>query len=101
MRPVLKVWRDRSDRISVLRVVTLICLFSPLGKAIYDFDTIKLDARPITNLIHRTGDWALATAPCCAPQLRETSRDRCDRCDTCDKPNNDGHSRCHTCGRDV
>ena len=59
MRPVLKVWRDRSDRISVLRVVTLICLFSPLGKAIYDSDTIKLDARPITNLIHRTGDWAL------------------------------------------
>ena len=56
---MLKVWRDRSDRISVLRVVTLICLFSPLGKAIYDSDTIKLDARPITNLIHRTGDWAL------------------------------------------
>jgi hypothetical protein len=48
---VLKVWRDRSDRISVLRVVTLICRFSPLGKTIYDSDTIKLDARPITNLI--------------------------------------------------
>ena len=46
MRPVLKVWRDRSDRISVLRLVTLICLFSPLGKAMYDSDTIKLDARP-------------------------------------------------------
>src|SRR5262249_59199755 len=59
LRPVRKVWRDRSDRISVFRVVTLICLFSPLGKAIYDSDTIKLDARPITNLIHRTGDWAL------------------------------------------
>src|SRR5215510_2710537 len=48
LRPVLKVWRDRSDHISVLRVVTLICLFSPLGKAIYDSDAIKLDARPIT-----------------------------------------------------
>src|SRR5262249_61404220 len=56
---MLKVWRDRSDRMSVLRVVTLVCLFSPLGKAIYDSDTIKLDARPITNLIHRTGDWTL------------------------------------------
>src|SRR5262249_1932582 len=44
LRPVLKVFRDCSDRISVLRVVTLICLFSPLGKAIYDSDTIKLDA---------------------------------------------------------
>ena len=49
LRPVLKVWRDRSDHISVLRVVRLICLFSPLGKAIYDSDTIKLDARPITR----------------------------------------------------
>jgi methionine sulfoxide reductase heme-binding subunit len=43
----------------MLRVVTLICLFLPLGNAIYDSDTIKLDARPITNLIHRTVDWAL------------------------------------------
>ena len=29
------------------------------------------------------------------------SQIRCDRRDTCDRPNNDGHSRCHTCGRDV
>jgi len=35
------------------------CLFVPLGKIIYDFDAIRLDPRPITNLIHRTGDWAL------------------------------------------
>src|SRR6516225_2872981 len=40
-------------------IVTLICLFAPLTKVIYDFDAISLDARPITNLIHRTGDWAL------------------------------------------
>ena len=59
MRHPLKVWRDPSDRISVLRVVTLICLFSPLGKTIYDSDAIRLDARPITELIHRAGDWAL------------------------------------------
>src|SRR5262249_12170272 len=25
----------------------------------YDFDAIRIDPRPITNLIHRTGDWAL------------------------------------------
>jgi hypothetical protein len=31
------------------------CLFAPLGKAIYDSDAIKFDAPPITNLIHRTG----------------------------------------------
>ena len=59
MRHPLKVWRDPGDRISVLRIVTLMCLFAPLSKAIYDSDAIRLDARPITELIHRTGDWAL------------------------------------------
>jgi len=44
---------------SALRIATLACLFAPLAMAIYDSDTISLDARPITNLIHRTGDWAL------------------------------------------
>jgi methionine sulfoxide reductase heme-binding subunit len=44
---------------SALRIVTLMCLFAPLSKAIYDSDAITLDARPITELIHRTGDWAL------------------------------------------
>jgi len=43
-------------------LVTLMRLFAPLGEAIYDSDAIRLDARPITNLIHRTGDWALLVA---------------------------------------
>jgi sulfoxide reductase heme-binding subunit YedZ len=34
-------------------------LFAPLAKMIYDSDAIRLDPRPITNLIHRIGDWAL------------------------------------------
>jgi methionine sulfoxide reductase heme-binding subunit len=59
LRHPLKVWRDPSDRMSALRIVTLICLFAPLCKTIYDFDAIRLDPRPITDLIHRTGDWAL------------------------------------------
>ena len=59
MRHPLKVWRDPSGRISALRIVTLMCLFAPLSKAIYDSDAIRLDARPVTDLIHRTGDWAL------------------------------------------
>ena len=59
LRHPLKVWRDPNDRISALRIVTLMCLFAPLSKAIYDSDAIRLDARPITELIHRTGDWAL------------------------------------------
>jgi methionine sulfoxide reductase heme-binding subunit len=59
LRHPLKVWRDPSDRISALRIVTLMCLFAPLGKMIYESDSIRLDPRPITELIHRTGDWAL------------------------------------------
>ena len=59
LRHPLKVWRDPSGHVSALRIVALICLFAPLSKAIYDSDAIKLDARPITELIHRTGDWAL------------------------------------------
>jgi sulfoxide reductase heme-binding subunit YedZ len=59
LRHPLKVWRDPRDRISALRIVTLMCLFAPLSKAIYDSDVIRLDPRPVTNLIHRTGDWAL------------------------------------------
>jgi DMSO/TMAO reductase YedYZ heme-binding membrane subunit len=43
----------------VLRIVTLMCLFAPLGKMIYESDAIRLDPRPITEPIHRTGDWAL------------------------------------------
>jgi sulfoxide reductase heme-binding subunit YedZ len=35
------------------------CLFAPIGKIIYESDAIRLDPRPITELIHRTGDWAL------------------------------------------
>jgi methionine sulfoxide reductase heme-binding subunit len=59
LRHPLKVWHDPSDHISALRIITLICLLAPLSKMIYDFDEIRLDPRPITNLIHRTGDWAL------------------------------------------
>ena len=59
MRHPLKVWRDPSDRISALRIVTLACLCAPLAKMIYEADAISLDPRPITNLIHRSGDWAL------------------------------------------
>src|SRR6266853_5857286 len=53
LRHPLNVWRDPSDRISALRIVMLVCLFVPLAKAIYDSEAIRLDARPITNLIHR------------------------------------------------
>jgi sulfoxide reductase heme-binding subunit YedZ len=59
MRHPLKVWRDPSDRLSLLRILTLLCLLAPFAKAVYEFDAIRLDARPIDNLIHRAGFWAI------------------------------------------
>jgi len=40
LRHPLKVWRDPSDSISALRIVTLMCLFAPLSKVIYDSDAM-------------------------------------------------------------
>jgi sulfoxide reductase heme-binding subunit YedZ len=59
MRHPLKVWRDPANHLSPLRIMALVCLFVPVAKTIYDSDAIRFDAQPITNLIHRTGDWAL------------------------------------------
>ena len=59
MRHPLKIWRDTADRLSVLRIATLACLCAPLIKAFYDVDAIVHGARPIDNLIHRAGFWAI------------------------------------------
>jgi sulfoxide reductase heme-binding subunit YedZ len=53
------VWLDRRGRVSVLRLCTLALLLAPVTKAIYDASTIAHGARPINELIHRTGFWAL------------------------------------------
>jgi len=54
-----QVWLDSAGRISALRIVSLLFLFLPLGIAIYDFNTEGYGARPLNNVIHRTGYWAL------------------------------------------
>ncbi len=54
-----QVWLDRRGRVSVLRLCTLALLLAPVTKAIYDASTIAHGARPINELIHRTGFWAL------------------------------------------
>jgi sulfoxide reductase heme-binding subunit YedZ len=59
MRHPLQVWRDPGNRLSPLRIITLVCLFAPLAKAVYDADAIRLDAQPIHNLLLRAGYWAL------------------------------------------
>ncbi len=59
MRPSWQIWRDRRGRVSLLRIVTLILLLLPLAKTFYDANAIFHGARPINDLIHRAGFWAL------------------------------------------
>jgi sulfoxide reductase heme-binding subunit YedZ len=56
-----QVWRDAAGRLSWLRVGTLAFLFLPFAIATYDFNfnLEAVGARPLNNVIHRTGYWAL------------------------------------------
>ncbi|HVV80943.1 MAG TPA: ferric reductase-like transmembrane domain-containing protein [Pseudolabrys sp.] len=54
-----QVWRDRRGRVSALRLVTLAVLLIPIGKALFDASLIAHSARPINEMIHRAGFWAL------------------------------------------
>jgi sulfoxide reductase heme-binding subunit YedZ len=52
-------WRDRRGRLSPLRIGTLALLLLPLAKAILQANEIAHSARPLNELIHRAGFWAL------------------------------------------
>ncbi len=54
-----QVWRDRRGRVSSLRIATLAILLLPLAKALFEADAIAHGARPLNELIHRAGFWAL------------------------------------------
>ena len=54
-----QLWRDKRGRLSPLRIGTLALLLFPLAKALYDADAIVHGARPLNDLIHRAGFWAL------------------------------------------
>ena len=54
-----QVWRDAAGRLSPLRIAALAFLLVPVAVAIYDFNTEGFGARPLNNVIHRTGYWAL------------------------------------------
>src|ERR1051326_789863 len=54
-----QVWLDSAGRISPLRIVALLFLFAPLAIAVYDYNTEGFGARPLNNVIHRAGYWAL------------------------------------------
>src|SRR5262245_44035803 len=54
-----QLWRDRRGRLSVLRLVALALLLMPLTKAVFEAGEIAHGARPLNDLIHRAGFWAL------------------------------------------
>jgi sulfoxide reductase heme-binding subunit YedZ len=54
-----QLWRDRRGRLSLLRMATLALLLLPLAKALFEADAIAHGARPLNDLIHRAGFWAL------------------------------------------
>ena len=59
MTPSWQIWCDRRGRVSPLRLGALALLLFPLAKALVDAQTILHGARPINDLIHRAGFWAL------------------------------------------
>jgi len=54
-----QIWLDRRGQVSSLRLATLALLLLPLAKALYDADAIAHGARPLNDMIHRAGFWAL------------------------------------------
>jgi sulfoxide reductase heme-binding subunit YedZ len=54
-----QIWRDRRGYLSALRVATLALLLMPLVKAVVEASEIAHGARPLNELIHRAGFWAL------------------------------------------
>jgi sulfoxide reductase heme-binding subunit YedZ len=54
-----QIWRDRRGRVSPLRLATLAVLLAPAAKALFDASLIAHSARPINEMIHRAGFWAL------------------------------------------
>jgi methionine sulfoxide reductase heme-binding subunit len=54
-----QLWRDKRGRLSALRIGALALLLLPFGKALFDADAIVHGARPLNDLIHRAGFWAL------------------------------------------
>jgi sulfoxide reductase heme-binding subunit YedZ len=54
-----QVWRDTAGRLSALRIAALAFLCVPVAIAVYDYSTAGFGARPLNDVIHRAGYWAL------------------------------------------
>jgi sulfoxide reductase heme-binding subunit YedZ len=59
MKSPWQIWLDRRGQLSPLRLGTLALLLFPLAKALFDADAIVHGARPLNDVIHRAGFWAL------------------------------------------
>jgi sulfoxide reductase heme-binding subunit YedZ len=53
------LWRDGSGRLSALRILALAFLLTPAAIAVYDGSTVGFGPRPLNDVIHRAGYWAL------------------------------------------
>lgn len=56
---ILILWRDRRGRLSPLRIATLAILVFPALLMLFDWARGALGGRPLNEVIHRTGWWAL------------------------------------------
>src|SRR5215475_6541318 len=54
-----QLWLDRRGRVSWLRIGTLAVLVVPALKALIEANAIAHSARPLNEMIHRAGFWAL------------------------------------------
>ncbi len=54
-----ELWRDRRGRLSALRIAALALLLWPLALVAWNAQAIAAGARPVNDLIHRAGFWAL------------------------------------------
>jgi sulfoxide reductase heme-binding subunit YedZ len=58
--PKLKApWNERNGRFSTLKLVVFLGLFAPAAWIVYQAATGMLDPKPVTEMIHRTGDWTV------------------------------------------
>ena len=52
-------WRERNGRFSPLKAVVFALLFLPALWFLTEAATGALNPKPVTELIHRSGDWAI------------------------------------------
>ena len=51
-------WNERNGRFSLLKAIVFAALFAPAIYVLWQFASGDLAPKPVTEMIHRTGDWA-------------------------------------------